>query len=229
MQNRPLVGADSEVWKLGGVGKEGWEKGRKEGCGARPHTPAGGSSPCTRGTSCGRTRPERARQRGRPMEQNSRLSTFFQGCRFGATVWCKTAFIARIGAVFGCALYKDTKRPRGPAAGCAGKTKARRSPALGAFQRGAPEGESEGRQDECKGCWLDRRDQRLRDAVCSLARRLTARERALKPGGAWPLRRGRRAGGGGRPRLAWRSWRAARQITLAFLRRMGYYGVELWG
>ena len=113
-------------------------------------------------------------------------------------------------------LCKAILRPRGPAAGCAGKTKARRSPALGAFQRGAPEGESEGRQDECKGCWLDRRDQRLRDAVCSLARRLTARERALKPGRAWPLRRVRRAGDGWRLRSAWRSWRCVSGGGLLF-------------
>lgn len=106
----------------------------------------------------------------------------------------------------------DCMRPRGHAAGAQGKTKAGRGPAWMVFQRGAPEGEPEGRQDECKGCWLDGRDQRLRDAVRSLARRLTARGARAKPGGAWPLRRVRRAGDGWRLMSAWRSWRAACQV-----------------
>ena len=147
----------------------------------------------------------------------------FQGRCFGATVWRKTAFLARFGAVCGASYARPSCARAGPRRGRWAKQRPGGCPAWKVFQRGAPEGESEGRQDERKGCWLDRRDQRLRDAVCSLARRLTARGARAKPGGARPLRRVRRAGGGGRPRLAWRSWRAARQITLAFWRWIGYY------
>ena len=130
MQNRPLVGADSEVWKLGGVGKEGWEKGRKEGCGALPHTPAGGSSPCTRGTSCGRTRPERARQRGRPMEQDSRLSTVFRGAVLAQQCGAKRLLLCVLARLLACSV-QGLETPARTCGGVRGQNKGRAGPGLG--------------------------------------------------------------------------------------------------
>ncbi len=68
----------------------------------------------------------------------------FSGVPFWRNSMAQNSFCCAAWCGFWCAPCKDPKRPRGPAAGCAGKTKAGRGPAWLVFQRGAPEGEPEG-------------------------------------------------------------------------------------